>query len=56
MEVLSVIEKIAADQAAADLNAESLEEGLDEIEEAATGPIALAMNVNEETTDESTSP
>ena len=52
----TVIEKIAADQAAADLNAESLEEGLDEIEEAATGPIALAMNVNEETTDESTSP
>ena len=52
----TVIEKIAADQAAADLNAESLEEGIDEIEEAATGPIALAMNVNEETTDESTSP
>jgi exoribonuclease-2 len=52
----TVIEKMAVDQAASNLSAQSLEDNLDELEEAATGPIALAMNVNEAPTDESTSP
>jgi exoribonuclease-2 len=52
----TVIEKIVLDGASADFNPDNLEDSLDEIEEAATGPIALAMNVNEAPTDESSSP
>jgi exoribonuclease-2 len=52
----TVIEKIVLDGASADFNSDNLEDNLDEIEEAATGPIALAMNVNEAPTDESSSP
>jgi exoribonuclease-2 len=52
----TVIEKIVSDGTASDVNSDNLDETLDDIEESATGPIALAMNVNEAPTDESTSP
>jgi hypothetical protein len=52
----TVIEKMAVDQADTHLGTDNLEDGLDELEEAATGPIALAMNVNEAPTDEPSSP
>jgi exoribonuclease-2 len=52
----TVIEKIVSDGTASDVNSDNLDETLDDIEESATGPIALAMNVNEAPTDEVSSP
>jgi exoribonuclease-2 len=43
----TVIEKLVSDHEASGLHPENLDETLDDIEESATGPIALAMNVNE---------
>jgi exoribonuclease-2 len=51
----TVLEKIVPDPASSDFNPESLDETLEDIDESATGPIALAMNVDETPTDESSS-
>lgn len=52
----TVIEKIDNDRTSAEFNPDNLEDNLDELEEAATGPIALAMNVDEAPPDEPSSP
>jgi exoribonuclease-2 len=51
----TVIEKIDNDRTSAEFNPDNLEDNLDELEEAATGPIALAMNVDEAPPDEPSS-
>ena len=43
----TVIEKIITEQTEVDAHAEGMEESLEDLEDAATGPIAIAMNVNE---------
>jgi exoribonuclease-2 len=43
----TVIERIITEQTEVDAHAEGLEESLEDLEDAATGPIAIAMNVNE---------
>ena len=43
----TVIEKIITEHTAADTSEESMDESLEDLEDAATGPIAIAMNVNE---------
>ena len=52
----TVIEKIENTHTAFDANEDTLEDTLDELEEAVTGPIALAMNVDEAPLDDPTSP
>jgi exoribonuclease-2 len=52
----TVIEKIENTLTAFDANEDTLEDTLDELEEAVTGPIALAMNVDEAPLDDPTSP
>ena len=48
----TVIEKIATENPDTDASADRLDESLDDLEEAATGPIAIAMNVNEAAAEE----
>jgi exoribonuclease-2 len=48
----TVIEKIITEHTAADDIEESMDESLEDLEEAATGPIAIAMNVHEAPTEE----
>jgi exoribonuclease-2 len=43
----TVIEKIITEHTAADTSEEGVDESLEDLEDAATGPIAIAMNVNE---------
>ena len=43
----TVIERIITEQTEVDAHAEGLEESLEDLKDAATGPIAIAMNVNE---------
>jgi exoribonuclease-2 len=50
----TVIEKLVSDSLASGLDPENLEDTLDDMEESATGPIALAMNVNEGPADDET--
>ncbi len=52
----TVIEKIENTDTALDANEVNLDDALDELEETVTGPIALAMNVDEAPLEEPTSP
>ncbi|MDE3232579.1 MAG: RNB domain-containing ribonuclease [Pseudomonadota bacterium] len=48
----TVIEKIATENPEADATEDAMDESLDDLEEAATGPIAIALNVNEAAAEE----